>query len=97
VERDPGHQILPGLVEAAVRCGNYSAARQALERLAERAVAAGTPLAAGLLACSRALLAGSADAERLYQEAIEHLQQSNGNPEATGQLGAPNFFRHDHH
>jgi DNA-binding CsgD family transcriptional regulator len=71
-----GTHILPDLVEAAVRCGDHSAARSGLERLAERALASGTQLAAGLLARSRALLAGSAEAEVLYQEAIEHLRQS---------------------
>lgn len=71
-----GTQVLPDLVEAAVRCGNHSAARSTLQRFTERALASGTPLAAGLLARCRALLAGSAEAENLYLHAIEHLRAS---------------------
>jgi DNA-binding CsgD family transcriptional regulator/tetratricopeptide (TPR) repeat protein len=71
-----GTHVLPDLVEGAVRAGNTSAARSALERLAERALASGTPLAAGLLARSRALLASSTGAESLYQEAIEQLRKA---------------------
>jgi DNA-binding CsgD family transcriptional regulator len=71
-----GTYVLPDLVEAAVRSGDLSAARSASDRLAERAPAGAAPLAAGLLARSRALLAGNAEAEGLYQEAIERLRQS---------------------
>jgi DNA-binding CsgD family transcriptional regulator len=71
-----GTYVLPDLVEAAVRSGNLSAARSASDRLAERALAGEAPLAAGLLARSRALLAGGAEAEGLYQEAIERLRES---------------------
>jgi tetratricopeptide (TPR) repeat protein len=71
-----GTHVLPDLIEAAIRAGNSSAARSALERLAERALASGTALAAGLLARSRALLATSTGAESLYQEAIEHLRKA---------------------
>ena len=54
--------VLPDLVEAGARCGKTELAEAALERLAERAPASGTPLALGLLAWSRALLAGDDNA-----------------------------------
>ncbi len=69
---------LPDLIEAAVRCGQPAVARGALERVARRAAASPTPLALGLLARSRALLADGPDAESLYQEAIDHLQRARG-------------------
>jgi len=67
-----GHQVLADVVEAAVRAGDPDRARAAVDCLAERAPASGTPWAMGLLARCRALLAGD-DAEQLYQEAIELL------------------------
>ena len=73
--------VLPDLIEAAARCGETGVAEAALGRLAERATAAGTPLALGLLARSRALLAGDADAEPLYAEAIGHLEQCHARPQ----------------
>ena len=76
-----GAVVLPDLVEAAARCGETGIADAALGRLAERATAAGTPLALGLLARSRALLAADADAEIHYQEAIGHLAQCRARPE----------------
>jgi len=76
-----GTHVLPDLVEAAARCGEAGIAGAALGRLAERAAAAGTPLALGLLARSRALLAGDADAELLYEQAIGHLKQCRAVPQ----------------
>ena len=73
--------VLSDLVEAVARCGETGLADAALGRLAERAPAAGTPLALGLLAQSRALLADDADAEPLYAEAIEHLRQCRARPQ----------------
>ena len=78
---DLGTQVLPDLVEAGARCGQTGVAEAALGRLAERAAAAGTPLALGLLARSRALLAGDADAEPLYEEAVKHLTQCRARPQ----------------
>ena len=76
-----GALALPDLVEAAARCGETGIAEAALGRLAERALAADTPLALGLLARSRALLAGDADAELLYQQAIGYLKQCRAAPQ----------------
>ena len=74
-----GTLVLPNLVEAAARSGETELAHAAVARLADRALAAGTELALGLLARSRALLAG--DAENLYQEAIGHLKQCTAAPQ----------------
>ena len=70
-----GTQVLPDLIEAAVRTGERGVAASGLARLSERTVASGTELALGLLACSRALLAADDDAGRLYEQATEHLQR----------------------
>jgi DNA-binding CsgD family transcriptional regulator len=69
---------LPDLIEAAARCGQLAIARDALDRVGSRAAASPTPLALGLLARSRALLADGPAAETLYQEAIAHLRQARG-------------------
>jgi DNA-binding CsgD family transcriptional regulator len=64
---------LPELVEAAARYGQADMANAAMERLSERTGAAGTDLALGIEARSRALLSEGALAERLYREAIDRL------------------------
>jgi len=76
-----GTHVLPDLVEAAARCGETGIAEAALGRLAERAAAAGTPLALGLLARSRALLASDDNAESLYADAVGHLGQCRAVPQ----------------
>jgi DNA-binding CsgD family transcriptional regulator len=72
---------LPELVEAAVRCGKAGPAAAALERLTERAQAAGTEWALGIEARSRALLDHGPRAEELYCEAIERLGRCRVAPE----------------
>ena len=67
---------LPELVEAATRCGQADVANAAIESLSERTRAAGTELALGIEARSRALLSEGALAERLYREAIDRLGRS---------------------
>jgi DNA-binding CsgD family transcriptional regulator len=64
---------LPELVEAAVRCGRSEVAGGALERLAERTQAAGTELALGIEARSRALLSEGRVADELYREGVDRL------------------------
>jgi DNA-binding CsgD family transcriptional regulator len=76
-----GSWVLPNLVEAAARSGHESTAREALNRLSERARASGTLLALGLLARSQALLAADAEAASLYEESIDHLGRSSAKPE----------------
>ena len=70
-----GTLALPDLVEAAVRAGEPDTAATGLARLADRATAAGTPWARGLLARSRALVADDAHADACYAEAIGLLRQ----------------------
>jgi DNA-binding CsgD family transcriptional regulator len=67
---------LPELVEAATRCGQRDVANAAIESLSERTRAAGTELALGIEARSRALLSDGEVAEQLYGEAIERLGQT---------------------
>jgi DNA-binding CsgD family transcriptional regulator len=72
---------LPELVEAAMRVGDVELARDALERLAETTQPAGTYLALGIEARSRALLTSGDSADLLYREAIERLGRTEVRPE----------------
>jgi DNA-binding CsgD family transcriptional regulator len=76
-----GTQVLPELIEAAVRSGELDTAAVALDRLAVRASASGSELALGMLARSRALVAEDAEAERWYTEAIERLKRPDAAPQ----------------
>jgi hypothetical protein len=78
---DLGTHALPDLVEAASRAGDRAAATAALDRFSERALASGTPLAVGLLARSRALLADDTRADGLYQAAGDLLARTSAVPQ----------------
>jgi DNA-binding CsgD family transcriptional regulator len=78
-EEDPmyiGSIGLADIVEATARSGDPDGARSALARLSERALASRTPWGMGLLARAQALLADDADAEPLYEEAVDFLGRS---------------------
>jgi DNA-binding CsgD family transcriptional regulator len=75
-ERDkPGvaTRSLHEIVEAGVRSGDHKAAKAALARMEERALASGTPWGLGLLARCRALMADDEQAEKLYRESADLL------------------------
>jgi DNA-binding CsgD family transcriptional regulator/tetratricopeptide (TPR) repeat protein len=63
------------LIEAGVRSGSLDVARDALRHLEERARAAGTDWALGILAQSSALLHEGRSADALYHEALERLER----------------------
>jgi DNA-binding CsgD family transcriptional regulator/tetratricopeptide (TPR) repeat protein len=77
----PTMWALPELVEAAARSGDRPAAEQALDRLAEVTIPAGTDFALGIEARSRALVSEAAEAETLYRDAIERLGRTKLRPE----------------
>ncbi len=75
MEDDPcphGSQVLPEVVEAAIRTGAEESAQTALGRLGDRATASGTPWALGLFARSQALVAEE-DPDPSYRRALELL------------------------
>jgi DNA-binding CsgD family transcriptional regulator len=72
----PQRWALVELIEAATRSGRRDIATDALGRLAAATNASGTDWARGLEARSRALLTEGETAERLYREAIEHLDRT---------------------
>ena len=74
-------QLVPELVEAAVRAGDAELARDALERLTESTRPAGTDFGLAMEARSRALLSEGEAAESLFREAIERLSRTRLRPE----------------
>jgi DNA-binding CsgD family transcriptional regulator len=67
---------LAELVEAAARSDRRELAAEALDQLADMAVASGTDWALGVEARSRALVTNGDTAEPLYREAIERLDRT---------------------
>jgi len=70
------NESLPTLIEAGIRSGHRDEAERALGHLRERAQAAGTHWALGLLFRCEALLAADEGAEALYEQAISEIQQT---------------------
>ena len=77
-EPDPGSAIWPlvELVEAGSRTGELDLAARAFELLAAMTSASGTHWALGLERRCGALLAAGDEAEQLYCESIQHLDQT---------------------
>ena len=76
-----GCLVLPEVVESGARAGDREAAATALDRLAGRATASGTPWALGLLARSQALMADDDQAEERYLQAIGRLGRCQAQPD----------------
>jgi DNA-binding CsgD family transcriptional regulator len=78
----PSMWALPELAEAAVRSGDFEAARNAAARLAETTEPTGTDYGLGMLARSCALVAQrEPPAEAFYLEAIERLGRTRVRPD----------------
>jgi DNA-binding CsgD family transcriptional regulator/tetratricopeptide (TPR) repeat protein len=89
---------LPELVEAATRSGQPDTAEAALDRLTERTQAAGTELALGIEARSRALLLDGPHADELYEEAVHRLALTTHRPGlARAQLLYGEWLRRQNH
>jgi DNA-binding CsgD family transcriptional regulator len=87
---------LSELVEPAVRTGRIDLATEALSRLAMKARAAGTGWALGIEARSRALVSDGDAADKLFQEAIEHLRRTRVRAElARAHLLYGEWLRHE--
>ncbi|WP_328674106.1 AAA family ATPase [Streptomyces sp. NBC_00328] len=70
-------RALPDLIEASTRSGDRPTARQALTRLEERALPAGTPWALGLLERCRALVSADHDrTERHFAQSLTLLDRT---------------------
>jgi DNA-binding CsgD family transcriptional regulator len=72
---------LPELVEAAVRIGDMERARGALGQLLETTRPLGTDYPSGMEARCCALLTDGDNAEALYREAVDRLEQTSMRPE----------------
>ncbi|TDW21454.1 ATP-binding protein [Kribbella kalugense] len=69
--------LVPGeLVEAAVRIGAIDTAHRACQVLGGMADATGTDWALGVYARSRAMISAGDTAERLYRDALAHLEKT---------------------
>ena len=68
--------VLPPLVEAATRCGDTQFASSALEEVEERAEAAETPFAVGMMWRCRALVWDDDRSKGAFESALEHLKTS---------------------
>jgi DNA-binding CsgD family transcriptional regulator len=65
--------VLPELVEAAARSGEYEVAASAVKRLSEQTQLSGTDWGLGMEARTRALVSDDSLAEPLYRDAIDRL------------------------
>jgi DNA-binding CsgD family transcriptional regulator len=71
-----GTIALPDVIESATRGADVELAHRALDRLSERASAADTPWARGLLARGRALVATGTEADEQFRVALDELSRT---------------------